>query len=94
MSDVHELWLELMARGSDPEGLARACTQYESGAKISADEALDVLEGLSDPGPDAELDSEIDKNYFADLPSSSVKLSSSWHTILIAPLIIKMLFRN
>ena len=95
VSDVHELWLDLMARESDPEDLARACTQCESSAEISADEALAVLDGQPELGPEVELDSEIDKNYFAVLSSGSFRLSSSWQTIIIAPLIItKISLRN
>ena len=94
VNEVHELWLDLMARETDPEDLARACTQCESSAEISEDEALAVLEGQPDPGPDGELDSEIDKNYFVNVESSSVELSSFWQIILLAQLITIVPFIN
>ena len=94
VGDVHELWLALMARESDPEDLARACTECESDAKISADQAEAILDVQPESGPDTELDSEIDKNYFANMNSGSVKLSSFWMAILTASLMSKVLFRN
>ena len=64
VSDVHELWKDLMARDSDPEYLSRACTQCESIARITAEEAQDVLDAQPDLGPDVPLDSEVDEIYF------------------------------
>ena len=94
VSDVHELWKDLMARDSDPEDLSRACTQCESTARITAEEAQIVLDDQPDRGPDIPLDSEVDEIYFPSLSSGSHKLSSTMHTIILALLIWKMLFRN
>ena len=94
VSDVHELWKDLMARDSDPEDLSRACTQCESIARITAEEAQDVLDAQPDLGPDVPLDSEVDEIYFPPQFSVSHKLSSSLHTIILGLLIWKMLFRN
>lgn len=92
VDDVHELWADLMARDSDPDDLVRACTQCESVAKISAGEAQDVLNEQPDPGPELELDSEIDKNYFLTLSSSSTRMCTTlWPSAALFSLMLTKL---
>ena len=64
---VHNQWKSLMARDADPEGVSRACTQYDCRSKISPEDAKAILGDEPPAGDDVALQSIVDKNHFVKL---------------------------
>lgn len=58
IEQCNDQWKALMALDADPEGVSRACTQTESSAKISAEDAEAVVAAGAAAGEDGEINRE------------------------------------
>lgn len=53
-----------MAAASDPAGVSRACTNFETSAKISGEDANAIVQAGAEKGPDNPLAEVVDKWHY------------------------------
>lgn len=54
----------MMAADSDPDGVSRSCTSFETTAKISSDDANAIVQSGAEKGSDNALDDIVDKWHY------------------------------
>eukprot|EP00095_Tigriopus_kingsejongensis_P001631 maker-scaffold121_size336169-snap-gene-0.12 protein:Tk01631 transcript:maker-scaffold121_size336169-snap-gene-0.12-mRNA-1 annotation:"inorganic pyrophosphatase" len=67
IDECNDQWKKLMARDSNPEGLDRACTQFEGPSKMGVAEAKAVVESAAAVSIELPVDSAVDKWHYVKL---------------------------
>lgn len=60
-------WKALMSKSEGPEGISRACTQFECSSKVGHDDANVVVEGHAAQGDTVDLQDSVDKWHYVKL---------------------------